>query len=164
MNPLLTLLNAADTRAIAETNFQRLSASLAYQRTPSLVAGVATAASGPPTAGAFTKGQFWVDANLAVFMCSVAGTPGTWIQIAPGIGAATPFGQLAIPNGVDRVTVTGLALAAAPTIALGTIVQPAGGLQLFCTLEAGSLTTDGFTFTLNAHTDSPNYFLNYAYF
>lgn len=97
MNNLLDLTNAADKAAISETNFQRIDGSLAFMLTPSLVAGVPTAVAGPPTAGAFIQGQIWVDSLLAQWVCTVAGTPGTWQQQTAAIVAAAPSGAT-VPN------------------------------------------------------------------
>jgi len=90
MYNLLTLLNAADKAAITESNMTALDASLAFQRAPSQVAGVPTAVSGPPTAGTFPQSELWCDALGAVWLCTAAGTPGTWCQVEPGIAAAFP--------------------------------------------------------------------------
>jgi hypothetical protein len=90
MTNLLTLLNAADKAAITESNMQALDQSLAFSRTPSLVAGVPTAIVGPPAAGTFTFGALWIDALCGLWFCTGAGTPGTWTQIGPGIAAAAP--------------------------------------------------------------------------
>lgn len=73
-------------------------------------------------------------------------------------------GSYAIPNGYDRVTVTGLGLLFTPTLVIAVITQPAGALQLFPTIVQGTLTTDGFTATLNGMTDSGNYAINYMIF
>jgi hypothetical protein len=90
---LLDLTNASDKGAIAETNFQRIDASLAFGATPSLdLTGNPTALIGPPAAGTFLLGQFWVDSLLAVWRCTIAGTPGTWIQHTPAIVQADPAG------------------------------------------------------------------------
>lgn len=97
MNYLLDLTGAGDKAAIAQTNFQRLAGSLAFAMSPSLDQdGNPTALFGPPTAGTFLTGQFWVDAALAVWRCTEGGEPGTWIQQAAAVVAASPVG--ALPN------------------------------------------------------------------
>jgi hypothetical protein len=85
MNNLLDVTNVADPRAIAETNFQRIDASAAFGMYPSInpATGLPTVNIGPPNVGAFVVGQCFTDAALGVWRCSVAGTPGTWIQIQP---------------------------------------------------------------------------------
>ena len=93
MNNLLSTQNAADPRAICETNFQIIDTSLAFGMYPSLtLAGVPTALLGPPAAGAFVPGQNWVDAALAVWRCTAAGSPGAWLQQTPAVVTANPVG------------------------------------------------------------------------
>src|SRR6185436_10039699 len=93
MNNLLSQANAGDARAVVETNLQRLDVSLAFGITPSLeLSGLPTAVLGAPAAGTFVLGQFWVDAKLAIWRCTVAGTPGTWVQQTPAVVTANPAG------------------------------------------------------------------------
>lgn len=98
MNNLLDLINAADQAAVAETNFQRIDASLAFMLNPSLdLTGNPNNIAGPPLAPmTFTLGQLWVDSLLAVWRCTAPGTPGQWLQITPAIVAAFP--NVAVPN------------------------------------------------------------------
>lgn len=71
-------------------------------------------------------------------------------------------GTMAIPNGVNSVTVTGLGLAAIPTLPpVVSISKLTGGLNLFGSVRKDSVTTDGFTVDLSAATDSVNYNLDY---
>lgn len=93
MNNLLDVTNAADSRAIAQTNFQRVDGSLAFMLMPSLdLTGNPTAIIGPPAVGTFVKGQWWVDVNLAVFRCTATGTPGAWIQQFAAVVNQAPVG------------------------------------------------------------------------
>jgi hypothetical protein len=93
MNNLLSLINAADKGAISETNSQRIDASLAFGLTPSLdLTGNPTVLLGPPAGGAFVLGQFWIDAALGLWRCTLAGTPGTWLQQFPAVVTANPAG------------------------------------------------------------------------
>jgi hypothetical protein len=95
MNNLLDLINAADPAAIAETNFQRIDASLAFMLQPSLdLTGNPNTVIGPPIAGTFVQYQLWVDSQLALWRCTAGGTPGAWIQIAPAIVNAPPVAVL----------------------------------------------------------------------
>ena len=98
MNNLLSLLNAADKGAVAETNFERVDNSLAFMLVASTdpTTGNPTANLGPPVAGAFVQAQLWVDAQLAVWRCTAAGSPGAWIQQCAAIVTANPA---APPNG-----------------------------------------------------------------
>ncbi|HWY76237.1 MAG TPA: hypothetical protein VN281_11505 [Verrucomicrobiae bacterium] len=85
MNNLLDITNAADRAAVAESNFQILDASLAFALSPTLVNGVPNAIVGPPIVGTFVQDFLWVDSLRAIFRCTVAGTPGTWIQVKAAI-------------------------------------------------------------------------------
>ena len=59
---------------------------------------MATIIIGPPAAGEWQVGRLWADALRAVFRCAVAGTPGTWQQVAPAI-VATAARPVARPDG-----------------------------------------------------------------
>lgn len=92
MNHLATLLNAADRIVQTESNFEALDESMAFALNPSKVAGVATTDMGAPTTGEHYVGELWADVNCAVWRCTVAGTPGTWVQITPAVVSADPVG------------------------------------------------------------------------
>lgn len=86
MNFLLTLVNAADKAAVTETNMNRLDRSLAFMLQPSIDGtGSPTVNLGPATTGAHVLGELWVDALGAIFKCTAAGTPGTWMQVQPAV-------------------------------------------------------------------------------
>ena len=82
--------NVSDVRTATQINFELIWESLAFNMKPSLVAGVPTTDAGPPTSGTFAVGNLWVDSLCAIFRCSVAGTPGTWVQEKPARVAAEP--------------------------------------------------------------------------
>lgn len=63
-----------------------------FRATPSKRSSVETTLKGPPTDGAWQVSELWVDAILGVWRCTVAGEPGTWIQVAPALVAANPTG------------------------------------------------------------------------
>lgn len=42
-----------------------------------------SASAGPPTSGTFDLNAWWRDTNGILWLCTVAGTPGTWIAIGP---------------------------------------------------------------------------------
>jgi hypothetical protein len=52
--------------------------------------GNPTTIIGPPTAGPRVQGEFWRDTLLGEWVCTVAGTPGTWKQIRPAPVTADP--------------------------------------------------------------------------
>ena len=49
--------------------------------------------AGPPTTGTWAAGQEWLDTNDVLYVCTVAGTPGTWVRTGPGIAQAGNNGQ-----------------------------------------------------------------------
>lgn len=83
MNHLLSLNTAADRASITQTNFERLDAGRPFALNPTKVDGVATTIVGPPDSGEHYVGELWTDALCAEWRCTVAGTPGTWVQISP---------------------------------------------------------------------------------
>jgi hypothetical protein len=70
-------------------------------------------------------------------------------------------GVVALGNGVENGSVTGLALAAAPAAVVLTVQSPSGGQVLWGEL-VGAPTTDGFAWQLNGLTDATTYKLHYA--
>jgi hypothetical protein len=92
MNELSSIENVSNRVAVHEANLEVLDRSLAFALNPSLVDGVATAVMGPPAAGTFYLNKLWVDVNGAIYKCTVAGTPGTWIQIQPAVVTVDPVG------------------------------------------------------------------------
>lgn len=89
MKNLLNVLNTADRMAAAQTNFQRLEKTLAYGPQPTEVGGVPNVLEGPPVDGAWEVGAIWVDKDSYTYMCTAAGTPGTWVLVSV---PATPVG------------------------------------------------------------------------
>ncbi len=85
MNHLLSVTNVSDRVAVTETNNETLDRSLAFARNPSLIDGVATTDLGAPTVNEHYEGEVWVDSLGAIFRCTAAGTPGTWLQVAPAV-------------------------------------------------------------------------------
>ena len=73
-------------------------------------------------------------------------------------------GYLAIADGVNQVTVTGLGLAYTPSMVIASVQKPAGGYSIFASPDASSYSPDGFTVDLSGLTDSANYTLSYIYY
>lgn len=86
---LFNVSDAASFVALSQQNWVIASEEL-FRRVPSYQNGSPNALNGPPTSGAWNVGDFWRDQNRAEFVCTVAGTPGTWRQIAPAAVAADP--------------------------------------------------------------------------
>lgn len=86
-------------------------------------------------------------------------------RVINAAAATTPLddstdGQVAIDEGSDVVTVTGLDLAQSPRRVMVIVRKPAGGLNLYASV-VGTPDMDGFTVNLNGQTDSPDYILDY---
>lgn len=79
---------------------------------------------------------------------------------SPGSGAYAS-GQFSIPNGVSQVTVTGLALGFTPSTVVASVAKPAGGDNLFATVQQASITDDGFVADLSGTTPATGYILSY---
>ena len=76
---------------------------------------------------------------------------------------ALTCGTVAIGNGLENGSVTGLGLSFTPGRVLLTINKPVGGLDIWADL-VGDPTTDGFDYILNGETDSGDYQLYYVIF
>lgn len=104
MNHLRSSLNVADKNVVAESNYERLDRSLAFALNPSYLGATQTTDAGPPTSGARYLGELWADVNCAVWRCTVAGTPGTWVQIIePVVADATARDAISAPPTGYRV-------------------------------------------------------------
>lgn len=86
---LFNVTDAASFVALSQQNWVIASEEL-FRRVPTYQNGSPNALNGPPTSGAWNVGDFWRDQNGAEFVCTVAGTPGTWRQIAPASVTADP--------------------------------------------------------------------------
>jgi hypothetical protein len=89
MTELQQVENVARPWTPAQGNFEKLDERV-WSRKPSKQSGVATTIVGAPTSGTFVLDQLWWDVNTALFICTVAGTPGTWRQLDPAILTAFP--------------------------------------------------------------------------
>lgn len=84
------------------------------------------------------------------------------IKIKQMSATMTSFvGSFSIGNNTDTGTVTGLGLQFTPTRVFAVVRKPANGLNLHVTIVQASISNDGFTFYLNALTDSASYVLDY---
>jgi len=86
---LFNVTDAASFVALSQQNWVIASEEL-YRRVPTCQNGSTNALNGPPTSGTWNVGDFWRDQNCAEFVCTVAGTPGTWRQTAPATVTADP--------------------------------------------------------------------------
>ena len=88
---LLNVTDAASFVALSQQNWVIASEKI-FRRVPTYQNGVPNPLNGPPTSGALNVGDFWRDQNQAGFVCTAAGTPGTWRHAAPATVAADPAG------------------------------------------------------------------------
>jgi hypothetical protein len=80
---------AADPQTVVESNFYVLNR-LLYTRVPTYQNDLPTNLIGPPVEGLHVEDEFWRDTIGGEWVCTVEGTPGTWVQIAPAIVEAEP--------------------------------------------------------------------------
>jgi len=81
--------NSAYFKEMCQDNFEVLAEEIA-KRVATYQNGSPTTVIGPPTSGARVLSEFWRDALGGEFRCTVAGSPGTWIQIRPAAVTADP--------------------------------------------------------------------------
>jgi hypothetical protein len=86
---LLNVTDAASFVALSQQNWVIASEEL-FRRVPTYQNGSPNTLNGPPASGAWNVGDFWRDQNRAEFVCTAAGTPGTWRQTAPATVTADP--------------------------------------------------------------------------
>lgn len=85
---------------------------------------VGATASGAPTAGTFAVGDYVVDQTGAMWVCTAAGTPGTWVKIGASSSGVTSFNTrtgAVVPANADYLAVAsgGLTGATAATRYVG---------------------------------------------
>lgn len=106
---------------------------------------VGATASGAPASGTFAVGDFVIDQSAAVYICTVAGSPGTWVQAgggsvgtwatwSPTLTAATPptLGTAGSTSG--RYVQTGKTVIAHFNVTFGTSGTNAGVGTYYLTL------------------------------
>lgn len=71
---------------------------------------VGGAVSGPPTAGTFAVGDFVITQDGRVYVCSVAGTPGTWVTGYGGGSLRSGWNQIGVNGNASgtRYVISGL--------------------------------------------------------
>jgi hypothetical protein len=81
--------DASDFVGLTNANWTIASEEI-FRRVPTYQNGAPNSVTGPPSAGDCNVGDFWRDQNGAEFVCTVAGTPGTWRQTTPATVTADP--------------------------------------------------------------------------
>lgn len=81
---------------------------------------VGATASGAPASGAFQKGDFVIDQTGALYVCTVAGSPGTWASTgATGISISSQTaGQMLVSDGTNFVNTANPLFGCAPAGAI----------------------------------------------
>jgi hypothetical protein len=100
-------------------------------------------ASGAPVAGTFAVGDFVVDQTGKMWVCTVAGTPGTWVQVgaASGVSSFNTRTGAVVPGNADYLAVAsgGLTGAVAATRFVG---GTASGAPVAGTFAVGDFIID----------------------
>src|SRR5262245_52169991 len=86
---LFDVSDAADFVALTEQNFEILTQEV-FKREPTYQSGVVNTLTGPPTTGSHVLNELWKDSRLALWVCTVAGTARTWLQLIPAVVNADP--------------------------------------------------------------------------
>jgi len=128
---LFNVTDAASFVALSQQNWVIANEEL-FRRVPTYQNGSPNTLNGPPTSGTWNVGDFWRDQNRAEFVCTVAGTPGTWRQITPATVTADPASGT-FPTGYLILNVTD-----------GGLKRHAGGLSWEVQVGAAALATIGF--------------------
>lgn len=123
--------DAASFVALSQQNWVIVSDEL-FRRVPTYQNGSPNTLNGPPTAGAWNVGDLWRDKHGAEFVCTEAGTPGTWRQTAPATVTADPVSGT-FPAGYLILNVSD-----------GGLKRHAGGLSWDVHLGAGTDSKIGF--------------------
>ena len=87
---LQNLESAVDVTKLTQENFEIINESPAFQRVPTKRNGVPNTSFGPPTTGTWSANNLWVDVGRSLWVCSIAGAPGTWVQLDPYITTVYP--------------------------------------------------------------------------
>lgn len=94
-------LNDIETSVAPLTELQANAEALTrriWKRIPTYQSGVETTTIGPPTSGTHVEDEHWIDALGGEWVCTAAGTPGTWKQHRPAVAEGEPA-DASIPVG-----------------------------------------------------------------
>lgn len=86
---------------------------------------VGATASGAPASGTFAIGDFCIDQSGKIYVCTTAGSPGTWTQIGSSIGSQLDYAEI-----TANVNVTAVSSATANTIITGNSVSYDGATTM----------------------------------
>jgi len=89
-------------------------------------------ASGAPVSGTFAVGDYIIDQTGKVYVCTVAGTPGTWVQTGGGAAAPGTTVSSFISSAVSLTTANTVYNVTSITLTTGTwLINYMGGLSNF---------------------------------
>lgn len=106
---------------------------------------VGATTSGAPASGTFAKGDFVIDQTAAVWVCTTAGTPGTWTQVGASVSggiasggevSGTDFKATGLTGATSASRYVGATASGAPasgTFAVGDVVVDQSGAIWECT-------------------------------
>ncbi len=86
---LFNVSDAASFVALSQRNWVIVSEEV-FRRLATYQNGTPNTLNGLPTSGTWGAGDFWRDQKGAEFVCTGAGTPGTWRQITPATVTTDP--------------------------------------------------------------------------
>ena len=92
---LLDVQGVTDPETIVQANAEA-TARMLWRMQPTYLSNAPNNVTGPPATLARVLDETWIDKNCATYICTVAGTPGTWKQMSPAVVDANPTG---IPTG-----------------------------------------------------------------
>ena len=98
---------------------------------------VGATASGAPASGTFAVGDFIIDQTGFVYVCTVAGTPGTWVKV--GGSSALTYGGATLGANVTLPTSTNTTIQTTASLPIGTYLINASYLLQ----NSGTITTPG---------------------
>lgn len=91
---------------------------------------VGATASGAPATGTFSVGDFSIDRTGAVYVCTVAGSPGTWVAIGGSSSAILAAAYYNPSGGVVTKTLSATVTALDTTNLRATFTAPANGIVI----------------------------------
>lgn len=111
--------------------------------------GYSAGTAGPPIAGTFAQGAIWVDSTNVQYMCTVAGTPGTWQEVGPTqnafSGVLSMSTALASNTPVDLLDTASLSIGTwyITMCMMATTADATSGLAIQASVKTGTATLSG---------------------
>lgn len=112
--------------------------------------------------------QEMIDRDIDALFADVYHVPIRSYNMVQPISTATPAvpggsvsGVVSITNGSASVTVSGAGWAFTPTTVVAVVLKPAGGFNIYATIDESTITSDGFTAILSGSVPAAGYSLSY---